>query len=204
MAATDNLNCPSCGAPLEIKNRFTKIVVCEYCGSHVDISGANAVPKGKFPKLADFPTIFGIGKSGKIRGKSFRVLGRMRYNYGSGFWDEWYVEYGDDGLLWLQEDEGTLTMFYDHDLVSEFPSYDEVRPGKQFHIGDRKILVKEKGKAKIEGGEGELHHYYEPGTEVYYIDGISEGKKVSLEFGETEVEYFIGEPLRKSEIEFDE
>ena len=46
-------------------------------------------------------------------------------------------------------------------------------------------MIKEKGKATIEGGEGELLLYQEPGTEVTFIDGISEGKKVSIESPKT-------------------
>jgi hypothetical protein len=61
-------------------------------------------------------------------------------------------------------------------------------------------MIKEKGKAVVEGGEGELFFYVEPGSEVIYLDAVSEGKKVSIEYTEDEVEMFTGRPLLKRDI----
>jgi hypothetical protein len=61
-------------------------------------------------------------------------------------------------------------------------------------------MVKEKGTSVVEGGEGELSYYQEPGTEVTYIDGVAEGKKISIETTEDEVEVFTGRPLLKRDI----
>jgi len=67
-------------------------------------------------------------------------------------------------------------------------------------VGDKKVMVKEKGNAVVEGGEGELFFYVEPGSDVVYIDAIAEGKKISVEYTETEVEMFAGRPLLKRDI----
>ncbi len=67
-------------------------------------------------------------------------------------------------------------------------------------IGDKRVMIKEKGSATIEGGEGELLHYDEPGTPVTYIDGIWNGKKTSIEFTDDELELFIGRVLLKRDI----
>jgi len=67
-------------------------------------------------------------------------------------------------------------------------------------VGDKKVMVKEKGHAVVDGGEGELYFYVEPGTEVVYLDAVSEGKKVSIEYTENEVEMFAGRPLLKRDI----
>ena len=82
----------------------------------------------------------------------------------------------------------------------EFPDITGVRAGQNVMIGNKKIMVKEKGTAEVAGAEGELSFYVEPGTKVTYMDGVSEGKKVSIEATEDEIEMFIGRPLLKRDI----
>ena len=195
----DSLQCTSCGAPVEIHNRFSKVLVCEYCGTHLKITGDGFEASGKHAKLAEFPSIFSIGCSGTILNKPFNVLGRMRYNYGSGHYDEWFIEYEGENA-WLSEDEGTYTLFTDMVNIMEFPDITSLRAGMSTVIGDKKVMIKEKGTAKIDGGEGELYFYLEPGTQVTYIDGVAEGKKVSIEATDDEIEFFMGRPLLKRDI----
>ena len=53
-----SMNCTSCGASIEIKNRFSKVFVCDYCGTHLRVKDGGLDIAGKFPKLAEFPSIF--------------------------------------------------------------------------------------------------------------------------------------------------
>lgn len=191
--------CTSCGAPIDIQNRFSKVLVCNYCGTHLQITDDGFEGKGKHPKLAEFPSIFSVGCTGTILDKPFTALGRMRYNYGGGHYDEWFIDYEGE-TAWLTEDEGTYTLFTDMVDVMEFPDISAVRAGQTVTIADKKVMIKEKGTAKVDGGEGELYFYVEPGTQVTYIDGISEGKKVSIEATEEEIEFFMGRPLLKRDI----
>ena len=194
-----SLQCTSCGAPIEIKNRFSKVVVCEYCGTHHRIQEDGLAASGTHAKLAEFPSIFAVGCTGLILEKPFTALGRMRYKYDGGFYDEWFLEY-DSGTAWLSEDEGTYTLFTDMVEAVDFPDPSSIRAGQTITVGDHKVMVREKGEAVVEGGEGELLFYVEPGTPVSYIDGISEGKKISIEFTEDEVELFTGRPLLKKDF----
>ena len=195
------MQCTSCGAPFEIKNRFSKVLVCGYCGTHFKITdgGLDRALSGKHPKLAEFPSIFKVGGTGKILGKTFTVLGRMRYSYTGGHFDEWFLDY-DGEQAWLAEDEGTYALYTEVMEAIEFPDITGVRAGQNIVIGDKKVMVKEKGKAVIAGAEGELSFYAEPGTEVIYMDGISEGKKISIEGTVDEIELFSGRPLLKRDI----
>ena len=191
--------CPSCGAPVEIRNRFSKVLVCGYCGAHLRVTGDGFDAAGKHPKLAEFPSIFLVGSRGTIIGKPFTAMGRMRYNYPGGHFDEWFLEY-DGGTAWFTEDEGTYSLYTEVEEAVEFPDITGVRAGQNVMIGNKKIMVKEKGTAEVAGAEGELSFYVEPGTKVTYMDGVSEGKKVSIEATEDEIEMFIGRPLLKRDI----
>jgi len=194
-----SMNCASCGAPVEIVNRFSKVLVCGYCGTHLKVSDGGVEVAGKYPKLADFPSIFQVGSRGTILGKPFSALGRMRYKYQGGHFDEWFIEYDGD-KAWFTEDDGTYTIYTDLFEAVEIPDISTVKAGQNMLVGDKKVMIKEKGKAVVEGGEGELFFYVEPGSEVIYLDAVSEGKKVSIEYTEDEVEMFTGRPLLKRDI----
>jgi hypothetical protein len=194
-----SMNCASCGAPVEIKNRFSKVFVCGYCGSHLTVGDAGLGIAGKYPKLTDFPSIFQVGSTGAILGKPFTALGRMRYKYPGGHYDEWFIDFNGE-KAWFTEDEGTYTLYTDLFEAVDIPDIYTIKPGQNIMVGDKKVMVKEKGRAVIEGGEGELYFYAEPGTEVIYMDAVSEGRKVSVEYTENEVEVFAGRPLLKRDI----
>lgn len=193
------MNCTSCGAAIEIKNRFSKVFVCDYCGTHLRVSDSGLDIAGKHPRLADFPSVFSVGTKGTILSKPFTALGRMRYRYQGGYYDEWFIEL-DGENAWFTEDEGTYTLYTDLYEAVDIPDIDSIRPGQNIMVGDKKVMVKEKGKAVVEGGEGELFFYVEPGSEVVYLDAVSEGKKVSVEYTGSEVEMFSGRPLLKRDI----
>ena len=193
-------NCSSCGAPIEITNRFSKVIVCSYCNTHHKVKVDGLDPSGKHPKLAEFPSLFKVGCRGTILEKPFIANGRLRYKYDGGFYDEWFIDYNGDPA-WITEDEGTYTLYTEMIEAVDVPdNIDSVRAGQNIMIGDKKVMIKEKGRATIEGGEGELYYYVEPGTPVTYIDGIWNGKKTSIECTEDEVELFIGRPFIKRDI----
>lgn len=191
--------CTSCGAPVEIKNRFSKVLVCGYCGTHLRLSGDGFADAGKHPKLAEFPSLFKVGSTGTILGKPFTAMGRMRYNYQGGHFDEWFMDY-DGGTAWVTEDEGTYSLYTEVEEALEFPDITAVRAGQNVMIGQKKVMVKEKGNAEVAGAEGELSFYIEPGTKLTYMDGVSDGKKVSIEATENEIELFSGRPLLARDI----
>ncbi len=197
-----SMNCTSCGAPVEIKNRFSKVFVCDYCGSHLKVEGDSLGIAGKYPKLSDFPSIFTVGSRGTILGKPFSALGRMRYKYDGGHYDEWFIEL-DGEKAWFTEDEGTYTLYTDIFESVEIDNLESLRAGQNFMVGDTKVMIKEKGHAVVEGGEGELYFYVEPGSDVTYFDCVAAGKKISIEYTDDEIEMFSGRPLLKRDIVVD-
>lgn len=195
-----NYSCSSCGAPIEIKNRFSKVAVCSYCGTNFRISVEGLDPSGKYPKLAEFPSLLSVGAAGTVSGKKFSVSGRVRYKYDGGFYDEWFVDY-DGEPAWITEDEGMFTIYTDLlESADVTESFDSIRAGQNIMVGEKKVMVKEKGRATVEGGEGELFYEATPGDEICYLDAIAEGKRVSIEFSDDEVELFTGRPLMKRDI----
>jgi hypothetical protein len=198
------LNCPSCGALLELKYRHSRMVVCTYCGqtSYINANALTAV--GSPILLADYGSILAVGKRGKIKGKPFEVLGRLRFDYEDGFWDEWLVSLeGEwDTESWLQEDEGEFVLFRKQNLT-QTAAYRDFQVGAATKLADQTVFITEKNKAVINGGEGELPFQVIAGEKADFVDGIVIGKKLifSLEYMPNEVMFNIGEPVAISDFQ---
>ena len=195
--------CPSCGAPIEQKKPGSRMLGCTYCGqtSFVDADSLDAV--GEKAPLIDYGSSFEIGKMGKWNDKEFMVLGRLRFSYEDGFWDEWYLNCFDDGSeLWVQEDDGSFVMFYYEEELSYRMDYDSVRVGSKVQFNEKihSVFVTSKSKASIQGGEGELPFRVIPGSQADFIDGVMEGKVVSAEFLPSDNIIYVGQPVDLDEL----
>jgi len=199
-----SLSCPSCGAPLNISNRFVKMVTCEFCDHVMLLKDDGLDPTGQVAKLAQLPSPLYLDATGTIQGKSFQVLGRLRYQYDAGMWDEWFISLEGEQPGWLVEDEGTYTLYHKATLTSPLPPFEEIRVGSVIKVADREMFVTEKGEANIVGGEGQLAFTILPGEEVKYVDGNSGQDQISIEYTTDEIEYLVGRPIEPSELVVEE
>lgn len=197
-------SCPACSAPLMIENRFVKMITCEFCGQVSFLTDKGLDPTGKTAKLVQLPSRFYVGAIGTLKGREFSTLGRLRYQYDSGYWDEWFLTFDGEQPGWLVEDEGTYVLCRKTKLTGEITPYDQVRVGATVNIGGKQVFVTEKGRSQIAGGEGQLAFTVIPGEQVYYLDGTTEGKLISVEYHPNEIEVSIGSPIDYQEIIIDE
>jgi hypothetical protein len=200
--SVSNYSCPACGAPLEVENRFSRTVICQYCGQTSFITPTGLDPTGQKAELADFESIFSVGRTGKLRGEPFKTLGRLRFKYDEGFWDEWFLKLGAKNV-WLQEDEGLFTAFSKQTITTAIPPFADVRVGSSVPVNTYQVFVVEKNEAVIAGGEGELYFKVNPGEAVNYVDGNAAGQVVSIEYLSDEINLSIGSDIDLHEIEFD-
>ncbi len=201
--AFKEINCPSCGAPLQLDFRFSKTVVCEYCDQTSHLENDSLVAKGEKTKLSDYGSVLYTGAVGTLNKRKFRALGRIRYEYPDGFWDEWFLRFDeDDDFYWLQEDEGEYILFTEKQVDENLPSYDRTQVGVTYPFLGEKIFVSEKNKGWIAGGEGQLPHAIVPGEQADFIDGIVVGKAqpVSFEIIPQGTLFYVGEVISFSDI----
>lgn len=199
------LSCPSCGGEVKVRSIFSKSVVCAYCGQtsylHVDKLEA----KGGKGILADYGSLFSVGARGKLAEKSFEVIGRIRFAYTEGFWDEWalIIDDKDEQIFWLEEDEGRLTLFESNAVApTNAPNYNKTKVGTEISFENHKIFVRAKSKGTLEGGEGELPFQVIKGAQADFIDGICKGKPVGFEFLEGEITFNEGEIISLTDVLF--
>ncbi|MGO9571605.1 MAG: DUF4178 domain-containing protein [Desulfomonilaceae bacterium] len=163
--------CPSCGGGNIITNPGVLMSVCPHCrtATYWDKDSALRVGRKSMELLPS--SRFRVGGTAKLKGRSFRVLGRLSYGYEKGTWEEWFIEMQDGNILWLTEDEGELFLETPLSLTSPVPPYSELSPGMQINLNDKMGTIEELGEARCLGGEGEIPFQVEIGETYPYADG---------------------------------
>ncbi|RMG27361.1 MAG: DUF4178 domain-containing protein [Bacteroidetes bacterium] len=200
---TREFECPSCGAPIKQNKAGSRTLCCTYCGqtSHLNADSLQAV--GEKQLLIDYGSKLSVGLQGKFEGRDFLLLGRVRFDYEDGFWDEWYLTFLDDGSeAWIQEDDGSFVFFVEEKKVNTRFQLHRIKVGtyNDMHGEWEPVFVTEKSRARIHGGEGELPFKIIPGEQADFFDGIWKGKVVSVELLPAEQLLFVGRLIKLKDL----
>lgn len=199
------MNCPSCGADLEEVNRFSHLVVCPYCATSIILDEKAARLSGKMALLPASTSPLFVGATGQFEGQPFQVLGRVRYGYANGYWDEWYVVLSDDTMVWISEDEGNYTLERLADNVQTSVEYATVQPGGHLNLGGEPFHVDEKDVAVCEGGEGQLPFVIVLGEKTPYLDLSTDKAFATVQWSsDGQCRIFRGRRLQFTELELDQ
>jgi hypothetical protein len=197
-------NCNTCGAPLKIESSFVRSITCEFCGSAYVVSGSDGLNEaGKTTSLADYPSRLSVGQQGVIQGRSFTVLGRVRYTYDEGFWDEWQIQWHDDAPPdWLEEDEGYWTLYKRERVRSQIPPMEQISVGQTVQINTHNVFITEKRTGRMMGSEGQFSSVLPIQGEFGYASGTANGQLVSVNFWKDEIELSVGTDLEPHDVQF--
>lgn len=175
-------------------------MVCNYCGASLYVRDTGVDLTGKVAKLAEYPSRLSVGAKGQVKGRAMHVLGRVRYQYADGFWDEWFVQFDDNQVGWIEEDESDLTLVFKSKLTSPIPPFDQVRVGSFIPLGRDRMFVSEKGQGQVLGAEGQVSQVPAPGRPIQYIDGNASSKAFRLVIDESGITLHTGEPLEFNDV----
>lgn len=175
-------------------------MVCKYCGASLSVRDSGVDLTGKTAKLAEYPSRLSVGAHGQVKGRAFQVLGRVRYQYAEGFWDDWFVQFDNQQIGWIEEDESDLTLIFKTKLTSPIPPFDQVRVGSFIPLDGDRMFVSEKGQGQVVGAEGEVSQVPTPGRPIQYVDGNASRKAIRLVIDENGITLHAGEPLEFGEL----
>lgn len=196
------MKCNNCGGTLKIENQFIRTVTCPFCSTNYLVSGTDTLdPTGQSASLANYPSRLHVGMSGRIRGRGFTVLGRIRYMYDEGFWEEWQIAW-DDGAPpdWLEEDEGCWTLYRRERVKGIIPSYEQVRVGSTVKINNHNVFITEKRQAKVAGSEGQFASVFPLKGTFGYLQGGADNHTVSVNYWQDEIELSVGDDLEHGDL----
>lgn len=208
MADYRTFNCPSCGAKAEV-NRVIAMGTCEYCRGAFYFKDEAVTAYGEMNVLAEPDSVLYVGATGRLKGRRFNVMGRVRYRYEEGLWDEWYLQDETFQPLWIGEDEGELSLEVPVEIKAGVPAYEEVEPGLMLNLtcGDGTVLsvsVDEMDTAVLEGIEGHLPQTLLAERQFPYVDASQGELTVTLEYGDDGADVYRGEWIGPDDLELDQ
>ncbi|CAA6804199.1 MAG: Unknown protein [uncultured Sulfurovum sp.] len=197
-ANTISYNCPQCGDKLNILFKYSKLIKCQSCNSSIFLEDESVKVIGERSVLSTEPSLIHLHKMFKLNDKTFMPLGKIRYDYGRGFWEEWFLKDDNNKEFWLSIDEGNFVLEEKIKLVLPFKNFQQFKLGKKYN----NYLVTEKGFGICVGFEGELPKEIKMNAKHQYVH-LSAGynKLLSIEFNEEGIEVFQGEWLNPLDIE---
>lgn len=183
-------HCPQCGYTLSLYFKHTKLIQCESCKSTIFLENDASTLGGDSSVLAPEISILALHKPFFYRQKTYLPLGKIRYGYERGFWEEWWVKDTQNNSYWLSIDEGDLVLQQKVDVTYPDTLFDRL------HLGLVTIdgwVVTELGKATCEGFEGALPKKIEIGSSYVYAHLSGKDAKLrTLERVEGKLEAYDG------------
>ncbi|CAA6815896.1 MAG: Unknown protein [uncultured Thiotrichaceae bacterium] len=203
---TDTLNCPQCGNVLPLTFSFSKLTVCNQCDSTIFLEDEGARLAGTQSTLTDLPSLIQLKMPFTYKTVSYLPVGHIRYSYGQGFWDEWWIMDNKGEGVWMSVDEGDFAFEYPKKLQGSLPRINQLRLDQTVRVMDKDWKVTEIGRATCEGFQGELPEIIEAGEQFDYIHlSAQDAALMTLEyFGPHEVYGYQGQWVDPFDIRIDQ
>lgn len=199
---SSNLPCPSCGAPIVVRSAALPYVTCPYCQTLVRREGEGGSVAGKVAALPFDVSPLQLGTSGQWRGIGFHLMGRVRWGWADGSWNEWLAECSDGQHRWLGEAMGSFLISEEKPEILALPELAgfaagaPVRLGQRVTVGDHQFEAADIKEADCLGSEGDLPIVTSIGQRMTSIDFRSpDGAALSLQRDEGGASAWLGEYL---------
>jgi Zn finger protein HypA/HybF involved in hydrogenase expression len=194
--------CPSCGSEISYDQRFAHLVVCEFCQSSLVANEEALRIAGKMAVLAEPSGILAVGAMGRVNEQDFQVLGRARYGYEGGFWEEWFIRWDNESTAWLSEDGKNYMLEEVHEVNAADLPLNRLEAGEVVVIKGKKFLIREQRTAQCEGGQGQLPFPLVIGekTPFWDLEGEESGVFGTLELDGENYKLFIGQRIDPNEL----
>ncbi len=188
--------CPSCGAPLRFAWSSAVQTACPYCHS---ILVRHDVDIEKVGEVADLPpdaSPIQIGTEGQFDSKSFVVVGRIRYVWAQGNWNEWHIAFSDGTNGWLADAQLTYAVSFLVPGMAPNISPDALQAGQVFDFQNGKYVLTTITRASYAGFEGELPFTTAGHEQMIFADlRTTEAQFATLDFSDAQPVLYVGREL---------
>ncbi|HHH19272.1 MAG TPA: DUF4178 domain-containing protein [Campylobacterales bacterium] len=192
------INCPQCGDSLPLYFRWTKLVQCPSCKSSIFLETLGAKVIGEASELSPEPSLLKLHEAIRIGTKTYLPLGKIRYSYGRGFWEEWFLRDTRNKEYWLSIDEGDFVLESKITTPDKLKNFDALKMGRKYG----NYLVTELDEGECVGFAGELPKMVTVGAKHRYahLSG-THASLMTVEQSPEGVEVYSGEWIDPFSIE---
>jgi hypothetical protein len=156
---------------------------CAYCKSILVRHDVNLERTGEVADLPPDASPLQIGAEGVFDGRPFRVIGRIRYAWEQGAWNEWHVLFADGANGWLSDAQAQFAVSMPVQPAAAIPSPDRLARGAAVSIGGLRYQVTHRTRARYEGFEGELPFTTTGRDECLFVDlRTADGRFATVDF----------------------
>ena len=192
--ATQTLSCPSCGGTIELKAAgYTVTVVCQYCGSVLDVANPDVRIIQEYHQAAAELAI-PLGTRGTIGGIAWEAIGYLRKSEDGYPWEEYLLFNPYHGYRWLITD-GRGWSF--GTMLTRLP---ESQAGRGLLLDNQAYRHFAYGEAQVDYVLGEFYWRVRTGDSVRTADYVRPGWMLSWEGTEAEDSWTLSELLNPGDI----
>lgn len=184
--------CPNCGAQVVFRSAALPTRVCDYCRTMLVRTGEMIAPVGTAAELPFDVSPVQIGMRGRTAGQAFEVIGRMRWAWEAGSWNEWLLLLDDGRQAWLGDAMGQFMLLFERpvadlegsaaELAGTIAAGGEALPGAAILIDGERLTVADAREVRSIACEGELPFRAPQGWRMYSVDfSAASGRAVSLQ-----------------------
>lgn len=169
--------CPTCGAEVSFRSPALPVRVCDYCRTLVVRTSQSAQAMGETAVLPFDISPIQIGTEGRCFDQGFQIVGRVRWAWEDGAWNEWLMLLADGSHAWLGEAMGQFMALREVELTGSLAQVirrlmndTPVKPGESGNIAGHAYEVADIRTVRCIGCEGELPFTAPAGWEALSVD----------------------------------
>lgn len=148
--------CSFCGADVAFRSAASACAVCSYCRSTLVRDGETLRKVGESAALLDDHSPLQLGATGRYLGEAFTLIGRVRWAYAAGTWNEWRALFDNGRSGWLAEDNAGHVFGFDAPVPADAPTQASLRAGHRAMVDGRAWDVASVYACTWTAAEGEL------------------------------------------------
>jgi len=203
------LPCPNCGAEVTFRSSALPTRVCDYCRTMLVRSDEGVAMAGQAAALPFDISPVQTGMRGSFEGRPFEVIGRIRWGWTDGSWNEWMLLFGDGSSAWLGEAMGQFMLTWERPLteirakaVRALAAGEEVAIGTKAQIDGETLIVADAREARCIAAEGELPFTAPPGWTIFSVDfRAPSGRCASLQRDGSDAHFYDGRYVTLAELQ---
>jgi hypothetical protein len=195
-------NCPGCGAPVRFAWSSAVQTACPYCHSILVRTDVDLEKVGEVADLPPDASPIQIGTAGHFDARGFAVVGRIRYEWAQGNWNEWHLAFEDGTNGWLSDAQ--LTYAVSFASAEALPAMDPaaLEPHQRFQFGGATYTLTTLTPARYAGFEGELPFTTASHDQMLFADLRTEDARfATLDFSGPAPQLYLGREVAYEELQ---